>query len=83
MISPLKDFEISAASERGLNLDPDFTRFECPRDDFMDAHIFLAVQNRGFHDRRLWRQPEAIKSKILQDNSGYRLPRCAVHRGWA
>ena len=53
MITALKDFQIGAAGQGGLDRNSDFTRLEWARLDLFDANIFFAVKDRRFHEEQL------------------------------
>jgi hypothetical protein len=49
VITALENFEIGAASERGLDLDAHLAGFQGQGLDLLDADQFLAVEDGGFH----------------------------------
>src|ERR1035437_9716673 len=49
VVAAFENFQVRAASERGFDGDSHFTRLECERRDFFDAHIFFSVKNSSFH----------------------------------
>ena len=49
VITALENFQVRAAGERRFDADAHLAGLEHCRGDFLDAHVFFAVKNSGFH----------------------------------
>jgi hypothetical protein len=49
MIAALEDFEVGAAGQGGLDLNPHLARFEGSQRNLFNPKIFFAIKHSGFH----------------------------------
>ena len=54
VITAFENFQVRAASQGRLDSNAHLSHFERRGGDFLDANIFFAIKNSGFHPPCLW-----------------------------